>query len=490
MPISEGPLNYEEITSSSVTLSWKPPLDNGGSEITGYVIEKRDLTHGGGWVPAVAYVNAKYTHSVVPKLIEGTKYEFRVMAENLQGRSDGLPTSKPIIAKNQYIEPGQPSKPEIVDSDKDFIRIKWNPPISNGGSSIIGYNVERRDVATGRWITISKNPVPNINYTDDRVTEGRQYQYRVSAVNAAGAGKASDPSNVLSAKPMKEKPKLYLDDLGNRKIKVKAGEPVNIKVPLSGAPIPEVQWLKNGNKVPETSRISTDSNGDRTILRIDNTNRNDSDTYTVKVSNEFGEESANIEVIVVDRPSPPEAVCYPETTLSDITVAWSPPRDNGNSDITGYIVEINEPPSENWRPLPGYCPRTTFVAKNLTEGKKYKFRIKAENAYGVSDPAEGKVVEPKSPFDPPEAPEKPTIVSYGPTTCTIQWKPVTSTTSKPITGYVIEKRERGVGDWLRVNNYPTPNTSYTIQDLIEGNRYEFRVKAGMYYYIFLRAEGT
>lgn len=30
----EGPLQYEEITSQSVTLSWKPPKDNGGSELT------------------------------------------------------------------------------------------------------------------------------------------------------------------------------------------------------------------------------------------------------------------------------------------------------------------------------------------------------------------------------------------------------------------------------------------------------------------------
>lgn len=30
----DGPLEYEEVTSQSVTLSWKPPKDNGGSEIT------------------------------------------------------------------------------------------------------------------------------------------------------------------------------------------------------------------------------------------------------------------------------------------------------------------------------------------------------------------------------------------------------------------------------------------------------------------------
>ena len=69
---------------------------------SGYVIEKRDLTHGGGWVPAVSFVNPKYNHATVPRLLEGTKYEFRVSAENLQGRSDPLNTEKPVVAKSQF----------------------------------------------------------------------------------------------------------------------------------------------------------------------------------------------------------------------------------------------------------------------------------------------------------------------------------------------------------------------------------------------------
>lgn len=40
----------------------------------------------------------------------------------------------------------------------------------------------------------------------------------------------------------------------------------------------------------------------------------------------------------------------------------------------------------------------------------------------------------------------------------------------------MERRERG-GEWLKVNNYPTPNTTFTVQDLHEGSRYEFRVSA-------------
>lgn len=99
--------------------------------------------------------------------------------------------------------PGKPGKPELVDSDKDHIKIKWSSPISNGGSPIIGYDVERRDRATGRWVKLNKEPTRHNEFYDDRVQEGHQYEYRVTAVNAAGAGKPSDTSNVFIAKPMK-----------------------------------------------------------------------------------------------------------------------------------------------------------------------------------------------------------------------------------------------------------------------------------------------
>lgn len=189
-------------------------------------------------------------------MLEGTKYEFRVSAENLQGRSEPLGTDKPVVAKNQYDVPGKPGRPEATDTDKDHIKIKWSAPISNGGSPIIGYDIERRDRATGRWVKLNKEPCRHLEYYDDRVQEGHQYEYRVSAVNAAGNGKPSETSHVITAKPMKEKPKLWLDGIIGRKIKVRAGEPININIPLSGAPTPKVEWAKNTVRIPESNRVS------------------------------------------------------------------------------------------------------------------------------------------------------------------------------------------------------------------------------------------
>lgn len=473
----EGPLEYEEITAASVTLSWKPPKDNGGSEITGYVIEKRDITHGGGWVPAVNYVNPKYNHAVVPRLLEGTKYEFRVSAENLQGRSDPLNTDKPVVAKNQYDVPGKPGRPEAVSSDKDHIKIKWNAPISNGGSPIIGYDIERRDRATGRWIKLNKEPCRHQEYFDDRVQEGHQYEYRVSAVNVAGPGKPSDTSHVFTAKPMREQPKLWLDGIIGRKIKVRAGEPININIPLSGAPAPAIEWLKNNIKLRDSNRVSQENTSEHTKLCVEVSTRDDSGKYTVTAKNEYGTDSADIEVIVVDKPGMPKGpLLYTATTQDSVSLSWSPPDDDGGGDLTGYIVEMTEYGTDSWRPVPGFCPKTAFTVRGLTEGKKYNFRVRAENIYGVSNPLEGKPVVAKSPFDPPDAPSQPIISAYSSSSADLQWSAPVYTGGKPIIGYYVEKRERG-GQWIKVNNYPSPNTSMVVQDLIQGNRYEFRVIA-------------
>lgn len=64
----------------------------------------------------------------------------------------------------------------------------------------------------------------------------------------------------------------------------------------------------------------------------------------------------------------------------------------------GYQIEKCEVGVERWIPVTSFCPTTTYMVKNLDEGKQYRFRIRAENMYGVSDPLEGKPVFAKNPF--------------------------------------------------------------------------------------------
>ncbi len=470
-----GPITFDDITGSSVTISWRKPLDDGGSPITGYAIEKKDLDHLGGWVPAVNHIEPYTFTAVVPRLLEGTQYEFRVFAINDQGRSIPLPTDEPVTARAQYDVPGKPGRPQAVDADTTFISINWKPPTSNGGSKITGYDVERRDLLGGRWIRISTKQVSSTSFMDTDVTANHQYEYKVRAHNAAGPGLHSEPSLPITARPMKAAPKLDLDAM-SRRIRVHAGELINVKIPFFGSPLPTAEWTKEGKRV-HTNRFNCIVKDDEVVFSIDSSCRLDSGIYKLTLTNEFGSDTGNLTVTVLDRPEPPVGpVVYQNIDRDTIKLRWNPPEDDGGTEVTGYIVEKAEFGLNNWIACSGYTTTCEYLARSLVENQKYLFRISAENSVGVSDPLTGKHIEARSPFDPPGPPGAPDITAYSPSSATLKWTPPEDTGGRPITGYYIEKREQGM-EWTRVNHYPSMSTNYVVSGLSEGSRYEFRVIA-------------
>ena len=75
-------------------------------------------------------------------------------------------------------------------------------------------------------------------------------------------------------------------------------------------------------------------------MRIEKSTRGDSGKYTITARNEYGHDSADIEVIVVDKPGIPKGpLAYPITTQDSIQIAWHPPSDDGGGDITGIFIE-------------------------------------------------------------------------------------------------------------------------------------------------------
>lgn len=82
VPGAPKDLKVSDITRGSCKLSWKMPDDDGGDRIRGYVIEKRNID-GKAWTKVNP--NCGSTSFVVPDLITGQEYFFRVRAENRFG---------------------------------------------------------------------------------------------------------------------------------------------------------------------------------------------------------------------------------------------------------------------------------------------------------------------------------------------------------------------------------------------------------------------
>ena len=92
-------LKVKEVTKESATLIWESPDSDGGAPITGYVVERRDVTKtawvAGGRTDYECYLT-------VGKLVENNEYLFQVCAENEIGQSEWTTTKNPIKAKLSF----------------------------------------------------------------------------------------------------------------------------------------------------------------------------------------------------------------------------------------------------------------------------------------------------------------------------------------------------------------------------------------------------
>lgn len=73
-----------ETTKDSVTLSWRIPNSDGGSPITGYIIETRAPGGASRWTKANKDTVSETKYKVTG-LREGRYYDIRVCAENVAG---------------------------------------------------------------------------------------------------------------------------------------------------------------------------------------------------------------------------------------------------------------------------------------------------------------------------------------------------------------------------------------------------------------------
>ncbi|TGZ63952.1 hypothetical protein CRM22_006631 [Opisthorchis felineus] len=470
-----GPLEVTDVTKNSATLSWKPPEDDGGTPITHYVVEKMNLNKR-RWEP-VAEVS-KGSSVVAQKLEEGQPYHFRVMAVSSQGTSEPLETEAETIAKNPYEKPGPPEKPEIVDHDRNRIDIKWEPPEDDGGAPVTGYHVERKEPKGQRWLRLTKAPQYEQEFTDDGVREGKEYQYRVIAVNAAGPGDPSPPSENVVAKPSREAPKLSLKELPlglNQEIRLRAGEPLHMPVPITGAPKPTVTWTKDDSPLPSSAQVADTE--ERTCVDIPRTVRGDSGLYKLKLANDYGQDEAIIKVIVMDKPTPPQDVDAIDIYEDRCKVVWKPPKDDGGCPITDYQVERCDATTGIWERVSGSVSDNSIQVRNLVKGKQYRFRVAAINQLGMSDYAETKTpILAKNPYDPPGAPENLKIDEFDRHSVTLNWKPPKDDGGNPIKGYLVERRIPG-GEWRKATPNIVQGTTAKLTNVDEGQTYEFRVSA-------------
>ncbi|MGA9594894.1 MAG: fibronectin type III domain-containing protein [Acidimicrobiia bacterium] len=246
-----------------VDISWVAP-DAGSFPITDYLIQYSD-DGGATWHTFNDGVSSA-TSATVTGLTNGVAYVFQVAAVNSVGAGPYSAQSDPLTPTATA-----PEAPQNVagTGGNGLAVVTWDAPDS-GGSPISDYVVEYSSDGGATWHTFDDGVSTETSVTVTGLSNGTQYLFRVSAVNAIGTGPAATSAAVTPQDlPAFEDTltSIFLDDiqwLHNQGITVGCNPPLNTlfcpNVPLTRAETATFldRWL---DFAPTTEDFFSDDDG-------------------------------------------------------------------------------------------------------------------------------------------------------------------------------------------------------------------------------------
>ncbi|XP_035300484.1 myosin light chain kinase, smooth muscle isoform X5 [Cricetulus griseus] len=170
--------------------------------------------------------------------------------------------------------------------------------------------------------------------------------------------------------------------------KVRAGEPVELFGKVTGTQPITCTWMKFRKQIQESEHIKVESSESGSKLTILAARQEHCGCYTLVVENKLGSRQAQVNLTVVDKPDPPAGTpCASDIRSSSLTLSWYGSSYDGGSAVQSYNVEIWDTEDKMWKEL-ATCRSTSFNVQDLLPDREYKFRVRAVNVYGTSEPSQ------------------------------------------------------------------------------------------------------
>lgn len=369
-PTNPKNLKVNDVSSDSVSLSWKAATDNVG--VMGYLVYRDNQL-----IQTVTGADLAYTDN---GLTEDTTYTYEVRAVDQAGNVSVA--SNAVTARTKLASSSPPAVPlnlKVTSVTTDSVSLSWES--ATDSIDVIGYIIYRDNQLIQGVIGAEE-----VAYTDIGLMEDTMYTYQVRAVDQAG--NISEMSNTVTArtKPTEEI--------------LPPAAPLNLRIDDVTTNSVSLSWEAAIDDVGVTGyHVYRDDQLIQTLsgteLSYIDTGLMEATTYTYKIravdqAGNLSEASSAVKArtkmtIEVSRPLPPTKLRSARVTEHEVALMWDAP--NESKEIMSYQVYRNNV-------LVGEVAGETslYTDKDLQENTKYSYVVKSKNKEGDLSEESNKII--------------------------------------------------------------------------------------------------
>ncbi|XP_013887696.1 myosin binding protein Hb isoform X1 [Austrofundulus limnaeus] len=355
--------------------------------------------------------------AAAPEAAAAPATEEAAPAADSEAPADGEAAPAPPPEEPKPPTPPPPKEPTsapvdlfVEDKNDNSVTIIWSEPANVGASGLDGYTIEVCKDGTDDWKAVNESLQKSSRFVIKNLTTGDHLNIRVVAVNEGGRSPPVTLPEPVLVKEVADRPKIRLPRFLRQRYVAHVGDKINLTIPFSGKPKPVVTWTKGGQPL-DPKRVNIRSTERDSIVFIRAAERDDSGVYDMSVKVEGFEDKASLTLQIVELPGPPSSLKIVDTWGFNVALEWTPPNDNGNTEITGYTVQKADKKTGDWFTVLEHYHRLNATISDLIMGNTYKFRVFSENKCGLSESAtvakgEAKILKTGIEYKPPEYKER------------------------------------------------------------------------------------